>query len=963
MTLLTFVLVPLILAALTPTLARWIGTRGLIGVAMTMIIGLFALGLAQLPALANGPLTYTLAWVPQLDLSLSFYMDGLSLLFVTLVTGVGIAVYGYAATYFDDEADLVRFYTWLFVFTGAMLWVVTAGNLLALFIAWELTSVSSFMLIGFKGAKYESARTGALQALMITGGGGLALIAALMLMGNAAGSMALADVLAVSLAEHPHYNAIFVLLALAAFTKSAQFPFHFWLPGAMSAPSPASAFLHSATMVKAGVYLLARFYPTLNTGALWTPTLVAVGLFTLLMGSVLALRQFDLKGILAYTTIAKLGALVALIGLPEYVGYKALMLGILSHALYKAPLFLSAGVIDHATGTRDIRELRGLWGRMPALGIVIGFAALSMAGVIPMLGFVGKETLIEAFIAQPLALAIVIVSAVLTVTVALVLFVNVFTGPEPEALHYHAPSRWLTIAPAGLVFVGSVTGLLLKQTIIPLITPAVPKDFSLYLFPGFDNTAFQLSTAAIVVGLGVYALRRVWFAPFAAIPLPNASRIYNQIVGGVEWVGDQLLRTQNGKLRYYLVVILGSVALLMLSSGILTDAFTGQALNFALDGPRDFLAVVLVVLALGATLASVLFRSQLYAVLALGTMGYAVGGLFLLQPAPDVALVQFLVETLGGVLVIVMLGRISPHRRAESMSALWDTSKRGVWRDIVIATVIGLTVGLFALTAVNNRPARESIATWHLENAYPLTGVVDVVAAVIGDFRATDTLIEIMVFSMAALGVLTVLTVLREQAPESARSGGTPRRHPLSNPLTQRVAQFVMPSSLMIALSHVFYAGNGPGDGFTAGVIAGLGVALWYVVYGYTEAKERLHWLHPVRLIGIGLAVAMVNALLPLLFGREFFAITKIIGIPAPAGLHLASTMIFETGIFLAVFGGTSVIIEAIAHPEGVETLNTQEMQQVIATIDPDDDNDNHAPESPETVAAGETGATTWTPS
>lgn len=952
MTLTFFVLVPLLLAALTPLIHRVGGVRLLVPIAMTSIIGLFGLGLAQLSAVSTAPLIYELSWVPQLDLSLSFYMDGLSLLFVSLVTGVGIAVYFYAAHYFDTDEDLVRFYTWLFVFTGAMLWVVLAGNLLALFIAWELTSVSSFMLIGFKGAKYESARSGALQALMITGGGGLALITALMLMGNAAGSMNMVDVLAVSLADHPTYVGMFVLIALAAFTKSAQFPFHFWLPGAMSAPSPASAFLHSATMVKAGVYLLARFYPTLGGTPLWTNTLVGFGLFTLLMGSVLALRQFDLKGILAYTTIAKLGALVALIGLPEYYGYKALMVGILSHALYKAPLFLSAGVIDHAYGTRDIRKLSGLLKRMPFLAVVIGFAALSMAGVIPMLGFVGKETLIEAFLSQPIALGVVVISAVLTVAVAIVLFVNVFMGQEPDDVHYHAPSKWLNASPAGLVFVGSITGLLLPQTIIPLITPAVPKDFSLYLFPGF-NTAFTLSTLAIVFGLGVYATRRFWLDGFAGMPLPNASRVYQQMVGGVEWFGDQLLKTQNGKLRYYLVVILGSVALLMLSSGILVDAFTGQSVNFALDGARDMLGVVLVILTIGATLASILFRSHLYAALALGMMGYAVGGLFLLEPAPDVALVQFLVETLGAVLVIVMLGRISPKRRAEAMDVLWDTSKRGVWRDVVISVVIGLTVGLFALTAVNNRPDRESIATWHIENAYPLTGVVDVVAAVIGDFRATDTLIEIMVFSMAALGVLTVMTVLRQNSGEGSYNGSH-RPSPLNTPLARLVAQIVLPVSLLISVSHILYAGDAPGDGFTSGVIAGLGVTLWYMVYGYEEAKARLSWLHPWRLIVFGLTVAMVNALFPMLTGREFFAITKITSIPAPAGLHLASTMIFETGIFLAVFGGTTVIIESIAHPEGVEVLNTQEMQAIVL----DTDDDTHTDDQSET-----TGEPTWTTS
>jgi multicomponent K+:H+ antiporter subunit A len=875
----------------------------------------------------EGALQYALEWAPQIGLSLTFYLDGLALLFVVLVTGIGVAVFHYAGHYFDDDDETLRFYRWLLVFTGAMLWLVVAGNLLVLFIAWELTSISSFMLIGFKGAKAEGARRGALQALMITGGGGLALIAGLLLMGTAAGSYELADVLQVSLADHPYYTAVLVLVALGAFTKSAQFPFQFWLPGAMSAPSPASAFLHSATMVKAGVYLLARMYPALGNTALWTDLLTVIGLLTLGIGSVLALRQRDLKGLLAYTTIAQLGTLVALIGQPEYAGFKALMVGILAHALYKAPLFLAAGVVDHATGTRIVDQLGGLRHRMPGLAILVVLACLSMAGMIPLLGFVGKETVLETFINQPVALAVVVVSAILTVAVALILARDVFWGPVPASVdaHFHEPARALLHGPGALALLGSVTGLLLPVTIIPLITPAVPKAFSLYLFPGL-NTAFILSTLAIIAGIGVYVLRRGLVQIVSSVPLPSGEGWYERAVASVEWFADQLLRTQNGKLRYYLVVILGSVALLMLASGILPNALSGQQVQITLNSASDVLGVVLVLLSVGATLASIMFRNHLAAALSLGVMGYAVGGIFLLEPAPDVALVQFLVETLGTVLVIVMIGRISRNRRFQAMRVLWDTSRRGVWRDAAIAAIIGLTVGLFALTAINNRPERGTIAAWHLENAYPLTGVVDVVASILADFRATDTLIEIMVFSISAVGVLTLLTLSQKREQEGQTAALVVDPSPLNTPLARWIARLVLPVALLISLTHIFYAGDNPGDGFTAGVISGLGVTLWYIVFGYAGAKRRLSWLHPWWLIGGGLALALVNAVLPLIFGREFFALTKISGIAAPAGLHLASTLLFEFGIFLAVFGSASLIIESIAHPEGVEQVETQEM-------------------------------------
>jgi NADH:ubiquinone oxidoreductase subunit 5 (subunit L)/multisubunit Na+/H+ antiporter MnhA subunit/multisubunit Na+/H+ antiporter MnhB subunit len=929
-----FLAVPFLLALFTPLLYDAVGRRGLIAIVPGSLLALFVVTLLQLPRVTDGEiLQRSIEWVPDLGLMLSFYMDGLALLFMALVTGVGTAIFFYAGHYFDEDADMIRFYRWLLTFTGAMLWLVMAGNLLALFIAWELTSITSFMLIGFKGAKYEDARSGALQALMITGAGGLALVVGLLLIGTAAGSMEYTEILNTSLADHPYYNGIVGLIALAAFTKSAQFPFHFWLPGAMSAPSPASAFLHSATMVKAGIYLLARFYPTLGDTALWENLLVGVGLFTLLMGSVLALRHVDLKGILAYTTIAKLGALVALIGLPEAAGFKALMVGILAHALYKAPLFLSAGIVDHATGTRLIDKLGGLWEKMRGLGIVVGLACISMAGVIPFLGFVGKETLIEAFIDDPLALTVVVVSAVLTVAVAIVIWWQVFMGPLPKKLHFHAPVPAMLYGPAALAGIGAVTGVLLPLTIIPLITPAVPKDFSLYLFPGF-NTAFILSTLAIIGGVLLYVVRSLWLRPVSDVPLPTGVTIYGQIVGAVEWSADQLLRTQNGKLRYYLIVILGSVAALMVFSGILVDIARGQSIKVEFDGASDILEVVLVVLALGATLGSIVYRNHLTAALSLGVMGYSVGAIFLLEPAPDVALVQFLVETLGTVLVIIMIGRISRRHRAEAMDRLWESSQEGRWRDIAISVAVGLMVGLFALTAITNRPERVSISEWHIENAYPLTGVVDVVAAIITDFRATDTLIEIMVFGMAALGVLTLFSLTRNQDEELDLEvlERLEAPSPLNRPLPRLVALVMLPFALLISVSHILYAGENPGDGFTAGVISGLAVGLWYIVFGYTEAKQRLIWLKPWWMISGGMAVALVNAVLPLIFGREFFAITKITGVEAPAGLHLASTMIFEIGVFLTVFGGASLIMEALAHPEGLEKIEEIGTTEEVST-------------------------------
>ena len=687
----------------------------------------------------------------------------------------------------------------------------------------------------------------------------------------------------------------------------------------MKAPSPASAFLHSATMVKAGIYLLARVYPTIGGTAFWETLLVGVGLFTFLMGSVLALRNRDLKGILAYTTIAKLGALVALIGLPEYAGFKAALVGVLAHALYKAPLFLLAGVIDHATGTRIVDKLGNLRERLPSAGVITALAAISMAGVIPFLGFVSKETLLEAFIDNTLALTVIVVGAIFTVAVAGVLIYDVFVRKNPDAdySHFHQPSNMLLVSPGLLALTGLLTALFLPQTIIPIIEPAVPKEFSLYLFPGI-NTAFILSTLAIVLGLLLFALRNAWIAVLQRVPLPSGKAAYDGTVKLVEWSADLLLKTQNGKIRHYLVVILGSVGTIMIFSGMLTDTFSGASFALELRDAGQVLEVALLALAVLATLASILFKDHTAAALSLGVMGYAVGGVFLLEPAPDVALVQFVVETLGTVLVIMMIGRVALNRREQAMDALWNMSRGGFWRDVLISVFVGVGVGAFALTAVLNRPDRDSISQWHIENAYPETGVVDVVSSIIADFRATDTFIEIFVFGMAALGVLTVLTFTRSKAKELNEDMPADTTE-ISNPLTRGVASIVLPLAMLISAVHVLYAGDGPGDGFTAGVISGLGIALWYVVYGYDEARERLRWLPPQRLISVGLTVALVNALLPMLAGREFFAITKITGFDAPAGLHLASTLFFEIGIFLTVFGAVGVIMEAITHPKEIK--------------------------------------------
>ncbi len=944
-------LAPAITALLRPAVRKFI-SKEIYGWMLAALVSILFVGLLTfIPTIQEvGHVTLNVPWVPQLGLSLSVYLDGLSLLFSLLILGIGAMIILYSVYYFDDAHSLDRFYTLLLPFMSAMLVVVMAGNILTLFIGWELTSIISFLLVSFNHES-EAARKGALQALIITGGGGLALLVGLVMLGNAAGSMELNQIIAnTSLRESPLYTAFTVLILLGCFTKSAQFPFHFWLPGAMSAPTPASAYLHSATMVKAGIYLLLRLSPALGDTPLWQNGLLMIGLLTALIGSLFALRQVDLKAALAYATVSQLGILVALISLPHSEGLKAAAVGILAHALYKAALFLTAGAIDHATGTRDLTKLGGLARRMPAWAVVALIAGLSMAGIPPLLGFVAKETLLESMLANPLALVTVVVSAALTVAMAAILVWDVFAGKPAEIHHFHATPNGLLFGPAALALMSILAGVGLSRLVEPLIHMIVGSEkLHLVLFSGL-NTPFLLSLIAVAAGAVIFATRSIW-RQWHIPALPTGTHIYQQTVHSVERVGDLLLRTQGGKLRYYLAVILSSVILLQASAGI--TYLTGSPLLFEFNPSLDILRVVMLVLGLGMMLASILFKSHLMAALSLGVAGYSVGGLFLIEPAPDVALVQFMVETLGTVLLIVMLARIRSVEREQAMASLWVQSRVGLIRDVLIAAGIGIGVGLFVLAALTSRPKPESIATWHLENTEKLVGFPDVVGAIVTDFRGMDTIIEITVFSVAALGVLTILSkppasarwpkgitnvitgLNRNRQTTAVESEAIPAPYvdhlthhhgedsfvpSFSTPFTRIITRIVLPLSLLIALAHLLYGGDGPGDGFTAGVVSGLGVALAYIVFGYHDAREQLGWLPARHLIGIGVALVIANAVFPMFLGQPFLAHVNF-DLPLPANIHLSSTFIYETGIFLTVLGSITTVMEAIAYPKEVEPL------------------------------------------
>jgi len=917
-----------------------------------VMAALFAWLLGAYPQLAStGPVNQTFDWIPSLGINLSFYLDGLSLLFALIITGIGALIFFYAGYYFDEASEHNRFMIWLSAFAGAMLAVVLSGNLLLMFVAWELTSVTSFALIGFKGAADAEAREGAFKALFVTGAGALALIIGLVMLSVAAGQILypgegirlVADIgmilQAKSLHQHEWFLLFSILIMLGGFTKSAQFPFHFWLPGAMSAPTPASAYLHSATMVKAGIYLFARLSPVMHQNELWTASLQTIGLVTMLVGSYFALKQADLKGLLAYSTVSKLGAIVALIGLPDQSGLKAAYIAIIAHAFYKSALFLVAGTIDHAIGTRAIERMGGLRDKMPVMFWVTVISALSMAGLPFLLGFVAKETLLDAMLHYTapwtqLVLMLVAASAMFTAMAGYMLIYDVFLKRPRKRLAFHTLSPWIGFGPA-LLALGSLSlGFLLDPLIVPLLELALPKPFQLHLFAGF-NEVFFLSLAILVGGLLLFLMRKRLIR-LISFPV-SGDAFYREFITYLEWAGTTVLHTQSGFVRYYLVIILGAVAAVLIASGTLSTLTAGQQL-FPSDLSvtiTDLAKIFMLFLTVAAGMLTVVVREHVKAAIAYGVIGYAIGVIFLIEHAPDVALVQLLVETMTTVLIIIMLGRIRAGVRLRVINNLWTGRhdyNLGFLRDLGVSILIGLAVFVFSLIALQNRPLRHSIAEWHLDNAAAVN-TDDVVGAIVADFRGTDTLIEIGVFTTAALGLLTLLARGRQPGSSLAPlldSSGEFASHAeeeiqdatsLSTPFTRSVSFVVLPIAILIGIAQILYGGNGPGDGFTAGVTIGLAVSLWYVVLGYKDAKALLPWFRPELFIRLGLLIAIVNAVFPAFIGQgfmghvEFDQALGIYDLVGSFGLHVTSSLIFEIAIAVTVMGGLGIIIEAIAFP------------------------------------------------
>ncbi len=740
-------------------LPDWLKKQKAVILALVQVLA-FVYFIVRVPEI---PLHVVWKWVPDLWLNLEFILDGLSMVFALLVTGIGVLVFMYAHAYMKSYSGTDKFFLYLMLFSGAMLGLVLSANLIQLFIFWELTSYLSFFLISFFHEK-ESARKAALQSLYITGLGGLSLLAGIVVLGSVAGSYSIDVWLAkADLIRESHLYLPGLLLILAGvFTKSAQFPFHFWLPGAMQAPAPVSSYLHSATMVKAGVFLLARLSPVLGGTPEWTHIIPLIGVLTMLTGSYFAITSTDLKAILAYTTINALGVLVLLFGINTRESIMAAMLFLIIHAFYKATLFMIAGLIEKKTGTRELAELGGLIKYMPVTFVFALLALLSMAGLPPLLGFLGKELIYEAKVQSPgissLVLVLGVTSNIFMVGVSLFFIRKVFLGkPKNFTKLPNEKDRAYLIGPGILAFLSLILGLSPDNLGDIIVKPAVDVvymgdvDVKLKLWHGF-NQVFWMSLFTIIAGVTLFVgmlklkkLLSVWRKINSVVFWVQFEQVFTWILDKFVVVATAKTKTvQHGYHRYYLVTIFVFTTILLWLQVFVTRSFTfTMPLNF-----QPFYITGLAVLIIAVAIASAVSKSRIVTIVAMGVSGYGIALIFLYYSAIDLAITQILVETLTVVMFMAILQRLPKF-------AVLSSKKTRI-RDLIVALTFGGVMTILAFKAVNvnlNRP----ISDFYLENSYTRAFGENVVNVILVDFRALDTMGEVTVLTLAAVGVYLLL--------------------------------------------------------------------------------------------------------------------------------------------------------------------------------------------------------------
>lgn len=921
------ILLPLVLGT---TLVSWLKqfSRGVTALgAIGVSLSSFLLLLSQAPAIFDGAvMTQTWSWLPQLGIDFSFRLDSLGLLFALLISGIGTLIYIYAYYYLNPKNSLSKLYLLLMLFMAAMLGISLSNNLIILLVFWELTSISSFLLVGY-WSNYEAAQRGSRMALTITGMGGLAMLGGFVLLGQITGTYQLDQILMMTeqIQSHHLFVPTLLLILLGAFTKSAQFPFHFWLPNAMAAPTPVSAYLHSATMVKAGLFLVARLLPIFAGAALFHNIVTFVGLFTLCMAAFFAIFKEDLKGLLAYSTISHLGLIMCLLGIGSPLAVAAAIFHIINHATFKAALFMIAGIIDHESGTRDLRKLSGLWQLLPFTATLTMITAASMAGVPLTNGFLSKEmffTELVASLSGPLMVGSAIfatLAGIFAVAYSIRLVHGVFfdgpLGKQVPNKDAHEPAFGMR-APATLlailcILVGLLPALLVEK-IVNSTTQATTQNFAfegthLALWHGF-NLPLLMSVIALLGGIIFYfslakggALREIDLDP-------KLGRLQGRVLFDL-FLKNLLLNsrrfrrsTENGKLQSYLLWIViftvGLVGFPLLSNAV------GTGTRELTHAPA--LAIILWLLLFSACWMLLWFHHErIKAVLISGAVGLVVTMVFIGFSAPDLALTQITVDVVTTVLLLMslsLLPQLTPY----------ESSPTRRWRDAIIA--LGGGLGIAAIAWLIMTRDHNSISWFFLQQSIPLGGGTNVVNVILVDFRGFDTFGEITVLGIAAIGVLSLMDGMRAHGTTMTQ-GLTYRFNP--SPLMLRItASWILPVALVVSL-YIFMRGhNLPGGGFIAGLVTSLALIIQYIAVGQ-DKTEQLLGAKSGRLyeiwIGIGLTIAGLTGVAAWFWSRPFLTSAHIYVSPPIIGeMHLASAALFDVGVYVTVVGATMLMISVL---------------------------------------------------
>ena len=934
-------------ALVAPPCVRMLGRRGF------YVLALAPLGsLAWVVAHWNDGRRLEIAWAPSIHLNLDLRFDSLSSIMALVVLGIGTLILAYCAGYFDDDdrPRLGIFAGYMVAFSGAMFGLVTSDNLLVMFTFWEATTVLSFLLVGHH-AEQIAGRRAALQALLVTGAGGLTMLVGIIMVGRQCGTYRMSEI-ARSADPHSWYTGVAVVLILiGALSKSAIVPLHFWLPGAMAAPTPVSAYLHAAAMVKAGVYLVARLAPVFAVAAPWHPILLTLGLLSMVLAGLRSLQVYDLKLMLAFGTVSQLGFMMTLLSIGTPDAALAGVTMIVAHALFKACLFMVVGVIDHGAGTRDIRRLSGVGRRAPVLCGTAILAALSMAGIPPLLGFVGKEGALGAVLdadslSGPVRAAVavgVVAGSMFTVGYSVRFLWGAFGSkssgsfesadvPEPRR-EWHRPSA-LFVAPAAVLALASLAAgpgaPLLDRMLRPYAQTLPGHGLShLALWHGW-GTPLTLSMVAIACGLLLFEIRD-HIGESANPRLGNADRVYDAVLRGMDQLSLRMTgATQRGSLPLNQALIL--ITLIALPTAMLLARARSTVSLRLWDSPLQLvIGLIMIVMAIGATV----MRNRLTAVLLVGVTGYGCGCIFALHGAPDLALTQFLVETLTLVIFVLVLRKF-PAEVEASRTAAFKV------RRAVLAALVGTTVSVLAAFAI---AARSSEPIWHRipDYAYEFGGGKNAVNVLLVDVRAWDTLGEISVLVVAATGVASLMFRSRRfgtlprvaDAPgyDPSRAYWLPaaalvaRRH--RSMVLAMTTRLLFPTIMMLSAYFFFSGHNAPGGGFAGGLTAGLALVLRYLAGGRYELAEAL----PVdagHLLGAGLTLAAGTATGSLVLGAPPLS-SAIIQVTLPVFGHvkLVTAMLFDLGVYLIVVGLVLDVLRSLG-----ARLDTEDPTGATASVD-----------------------------